>query len=235
LIMNYEKIYESLCSSRKFRPLRKEIGYEIHHIIPSSMGGSDLSSNLVKLTCREHYLAHWLLYKIHKSSSMAAAWKFMCEGNTKQKAKVSILTSRDYERARKAHSEELKGSIPWNKGKKEDPEITKKRALKLKGRKHSKEHAESISKGLKGVKKSPRKLSHTINNMISRLKNRPELYENMEQVYDLRILDGGKLKYKAFYNKYPDCPKIPEVWFVKIQKGWNPHFCHMYQSFKRSL
>ncbi len=39
--------------------------FEKHHIIPKCLGGSDDSSNLVKLTPEEHYLAHLLLMKIN--------------------------------------------------------------------------------------------------------------------------------------------------------------------------
>jgi hypothetical protein len=36
---------------------------EVHHIHPRSLGGSDDPDNLVRLTYREHFLAHWLLTK----------------------------------------------------------------------------------------------------------------------------------------------------------------------------
>lgn len=42
--------------SRPERELVKETGYEIHHIIPKSMGGCDEEFNLIKLTCREHFI-----------------------------------------------------------------------------------------------------------------------------------------------------------------------------------
>lgn len=64
--MDYEKIYNRLCSSRKNRGVKREGGYEIHHILPKSMGGSDDENNLVKLTYREHFIAHRLLFKITK-------------------------------------------------------------------------------------------------------------------------------------------------------------------------
>lgn len=38
--------------------------YESHHIIPKSLGGSNDTSNLVKLTFREHFLVHRLLVKM---------------------------------------------------------------------------------------------------------------------------------------------------------------------------
>lgn len=62
--MNYEKIYNSLVEYRKLIPPH---GYcENHHILPKSLGGSDSPENLVKLTAREHFIAHLLLAKIHK-------------------------------------------------------------------------------------------------------------------------------------------------------------------------
>jgi hypothetical protein len=32
---------------------------ELHHIVPRSIGGSDTKDNLIYLTFREHFLAHW--------------------------------------------------------------------------------------------------------------------------------------------------------------------------------
>lgn len=36
---------------------------ELHHIVPRSLGGHDGPINLVRLTYREHFIAHWLLTK----------------------------------------------------------------------------------------------------------------------------------------------------------------------------
>jgi hypothetical protein len=36
---------------------------EQHHILPKSMGGSNDRSNLIDLTPRQHYLAHWMLWQ----------------------------------------------------------------------------------------------------------------------------------------------------------------------------
>lgn len=91
--MNYKKIYYKLCLSRKIRDLKKEGGYEIHHIIPRSMGGDDTDSNLVKLTYREHFIAHKLLFKFTTEGdkvSMAFALSLMSSKNT-------IKTSKAYD------------------------------------------------------------------------------------------------------------------------------------------
>lgn len=62
-IMNYKKIYDSLIERGFNRTIEKP--YEIHHVIPKCLGGSDDPTNLVKLTLEEHYLAHQLLVKIY--------------------------------------------------------------------------------------------------------------------------------------------------------------------------
>lgn len=66
--MNYYKIYENLCSSRKERKSNKEY-CEKHHIVPRCLGGDDSADNLVILTFREHFIAHWLLCKIYKNNA----------------------------------------------------------------------------------------------------------------------------------------------------------------------
>lgn len=40
--------------------------YEKHHIHPRSLGGSDNADNIVNLTLREHFVAHLLLFRIHR-------------------------------------------------------------------------------------------------------------------------------------------------------------------------
>ena len=53
--------YNSFIENRKTnQPLKN---YEIHHIIPRCMGGSDDEYNLIKLSYRDHYLAHYYLAK----------------------------------------------------------------------------------------------------------------------------------------------------------------------------
>ena len=95
--MDYKRIYDDLMQSRLLIKedrikLRKGGEYfEAHHIIPVSMGGKGNRSsiiglkhpNLVLLTGREHYIAHALLWLIHRNPSMAKAFFTMC--NTSKK------------------------------------------------------------------------------------------------------------------------------------------------------
>lgn len=62
--MDYFTHYINLVDSRKSRGLVKEKGYEIHHIIPRCINGENEDFNLVKLSHREHLIAHKLLAKI---------------------------------------------------------------------------------------------------------------------------------------------------------------------------
>lgn len=67
--MDYFKSYVNLCVSRKPMEterlkLKKDGEYfELHHIKPLCMDGSDRDTNLVLLTAREHFIAHVLLAK----------------------------------------------------------------------------------------------------------------------------------------------------------------------------
>lgn len=62
-------------------------GYtEKHHIVPKCMGGDNKPRNLVRLTAREHYIAHQLLVKIYpKNRSLVFAAKMMSVDGNGQK------------------------------------------------------------------------------------------------------------------------------------------------------
>jgi hypothetical protein len=64
--MNYQKIYNDLVAKRKQFPYTD--GYsERHHILPRCLGGSNDKDNLVRLSAKEHYMAHLLLCKIYEN------------------------------------------------------------------------------------------------------------------------------------------------------------------------
>lgn len=67
----YRQWYDQIVGRGQTR--RSLGGYsEVHHILPRSLGGGDEPSNLVKLTYREHFLAHWLLTKIYDGAARSA-------------------------------------------------------------------------------------------------------------------------------------------------------------------
>ena len=61
--MNYKRIYNNLIDKGLKRKILNENNYyEKHHIIPKSIFENNV---VVHLTGREHYLAHYCLYKIY--------------------------------------------------------------------------------------------------------------------------------------------------------------------------
>lgn len=76
--MNYKKHYDLLIENSINRNIE---GYvEKHHIIPKSLGGSDDKENLVKLSAREHFIAHLLLAKIYGGGMWLAIKLMSCDG-----------------------------------------------------------------------------------------------------------------------------------------------------------
>lgn len=117
--MNYTKIYNSLINTRQqLKRTKHQDGLlESHHIHPKSLGGTNNISNLVLLTPREHYVAHWLLYKIHQKkdkAKMAYAFFKMCQRNPTQTRNIS---SKQYERAKITVSKTCRGENHPNYGK----------------------------------------------------------------------------------------------------------------------
>jgi hypothetical protein len=98
--MNYKTIYENLIQSRSNQPLLKDEYYESHHIIPRCMGGTDDPQNLIKLTAREHFLAHHLLTKIYPAEHKLFYALFCMIRDPHSKRKY---TSRVYEIAKKEY------------------------------------------------------------------------------------------------------------------------------------
>lgn len=90
--MNYNKIYNTLCESRKYRGWKRKAGYEVHHILPKSLGGSDSKENLVRLTAREHFIAHKLLARMFPDNYlMVLSLQYFLKHR-------DVINSRDYQR-----------------------------------------------------------------------------------------------------------------------------------------
>lgn len=111
--MNYLKVYNELIQSRLKNPPKEN--FEKHHILPKSLYPklTKDENNLVKLTYKEHYIAHHLLYRYYKSIGdknamykMACAWRRMC--HRKDGLKVSL---NQFEKAKIAMANSQKGKI----------------------------------------------------------------------------------------------------------------------------
>ena len=108
--VKYETIYKNLIEKRL---VETPEGYsEEHHITPKSLGGSDSKDNLVRLTAREHYLAHYLLMKMQKPKSdgyysMVKAFLMM---QVQHESGLRYIPGHKFELLRKINSEQCKGS-----------------------------------------------------------------------------------------------------------------------------
>ena len=137
-------------------------GYcEVHHIVPCSLGGSNEKDNLISLTARQHYIAHWILARALGGS---AARAFFMMSNFGKYGRVNSTT---YAIARKEYSglvsEQMIGRImppvsDETKEKQRQAKLGKKRTAehieKIRqsqiGRKLSKEWKAKVSKGKRG-------------------------------------------------------------------------------------
>lgn len=101
--VDYKKNYYDYINYIK--TLNRKLDYsEKHHIIPRCLGGSDDKSNLVVLTAREHFLAHYLLTKIYPDNyKLIDAFRMM--GVINKKEQDRYINSRLYESKKKLFSE----------------------------------------------------------------------------------------------------------------------------------
>lgn len=133
-------------------------GYtEKHHIVPRSMGGGNDSSNLVALSPRKHFLAHWILTKCTLG---AYRRKMLNALNCMRWSKGRKLSAWQYQVARNAASErmrnvrrpdDVKARISASHiGLRHPPDVIEKIAFKKRGQKSSLETRKKVSASLIG-------------------------------------------------------------------------------------
>ena len=170
-----EKYYEIINTGYKTKP---ETGYyEGHHIVPKSICPllKKSQNNIVYLTAKNHFLAHYYIWKWFKEELQEKKWaRKMCFAFNMMKRIISKSDnveelSKLYEEVRKDMieiqklkklseetkikiSERTKGRIPWNKGKNGiyTEETIRKMSDNSKGKKMSEEAKKKISIKNKG-------------------------------------------------------------------------------------
>ncbi len=115
--------------------------YHTHHIVPRHMGGTNDTSNLIKLTIEEHAEAHKKLWEEHGNEYDLIAWKCLTGQITNAEANIQATKIANT------------GRTAWNKGTKG---VT---GGHLKGLTHTEETRKKISEATKeGMKKTTKKL-----------------------------------------------------------------------------
>lgn len=185
--MNYQKAYNSLIS--KARNRKDFQGYfEKHHIIPRSLGGDNSSENLVKLTAREHFIAHCLLARIHGGTQWYAVSRMATQCG-KNDSKLYEIAKTKYAQfmSGKNRSFDIKSKISNSqKGKmfssehlmklkisNSSLEVRKKKSLALIGRKRSPEDIAKMKNGwaMRRFKKECVSLNSLIDSVFKQVPN----------------------------------------------------------------
>ena len=179
--MNYKKHYDLLIKKRKNNPPE---GYgENHHIVPRCAGGDNTKDNIVKLTAREHYIAHALLFKHYRSSKLAHAWFSMLRISENQERH---FTSRQYESAKNAHVSALRENMKGDRN-------------PFYGKTHTQETIEKIKKANREYTKT----KEQIDNWIEKVAKKPA---SDKQKKILSENSKGKIMLKNIHTG--ECVKI---------------------------
>jgi len=161
--MNYRRIHNLLIERARSRELTSD--FERHHVVPRSIGGTNESSNIVRLTYREHFLVHWLLVKFtdgdvrRKMQCALHQMAFRNRGNR-------IVAAWQYEVSRKAKKAAQIGRPSGKSGKKSSPETRAKLSEARRGEKnhffgrhHSAETKAKLSAANRGRKPTPEEVA----------------------------------------------------------------------------
>jgi hypothetical protein len=185
--MNYKKIYDSLIVKAQNRAVLE--GYkEKHHIIPKCMGGTNKGLDIVNLTAREHYIAHWLLHKTYpKHQGLIYALYIMMYGKRK---KYLNLSSKEYENIKMKRSKILSERMigenhpMWNK--KHKPESLQKMSDIKKGKKHSLKTLQKMSESQLGDKNHNWNKSASLKTRKKQSKARKNKKHKLKTILDIR-------------------------------------------------
>jgi hypothetical protein len=184
--VHYIRRYESFINNLKNQLIE---GYsENHHIVPRSLGGSDDNYNLIKLTARQHYIAHWMLARAYKDKMSSAFW-FMSNVIDKKSHKSKIkVTSGMYDEARRLHQQANSQRVVFeetrqiisklHKGKKRSAETRRKMSIACTGRVASEEHRRNLSIALTGKKQSE---ETKLRKLISQNKSKEQTIKKLKE------------------------------------------------------
>lgn len=157
--IKYFRWYFQIVERAKTRTLD---GYvENHHILPTSLGGSNSRDNKVKLTAREHFICHFLLLKMTEGEDrgkMAYALHRMLMSKNEHQPRYQC-SSRLYQTFREENSKWRKIHATGRKlsddAKRRIGEATSSRVGPNKGKRFSEEARKKMSLAKQGLKMHP--------------------------------------------------------------------------------
>lgn len=148
--------------SKKLKRSKNEsVYYERHHIIPKSLGGTDLVDNLVLLTAKEHFVCHLLLTKMTTGRNLIKMKRVLVlfSDNYSKNSRMYEISCRYMSESMTGENNPMYKKIPWNKGKKNHMSKEKYKNVLNAAKKWREdggmdgEYRKKISDSLKGVPK----------------------------------------------------------------------------------
>lgn len=126
---------------------------ERHHIVPRHAGGTNNKENLIKLSLKDHILAHKIRYEVYGSQYDLSACNYMT-GQSAEAKKIICAANGAKSKGRKLTEEHKRklskpGKLNPFHGKTHTEEVKKRIREKAIGRKWSKKAREKLSKTLK--------------------------------------------------------------------------------------
>lgn len=191
--LKYERWYNNLIEKARSR-IEKDPNdyYEVHHIIPKSLGGTNDESNLVTLTYREHIIAHMLLSEIYPNNTkliFAARAMLIHNSNSTRPDAIKYISTRSIARIKQKAIEVRRGmKMPegfgeriaeHNRNRVVTEETKKKISNANTGKKRSEKQLEVLkrnswekgyepwNKGMKMSEETKKKLSDTRKNIMT--------------------------------------------------------------------
>jgi hypothetical protein len=242
--MDYKKLYDSIIRNSKDKEITREKlklegdYFERHHIIPESSGGSNSNENLVLLTAREHYICHWLLYKINPTKENAFSWWMMSnsDGNIYH-IERKRQSSRKYEYARNAFSAHIsvihkgKNLSKDHKQKLSASKLGEKNPMS--GKKHSEEHKAYLSKinlgennhfyGKTHDEETRKKISDAAKKRVGEKSNRYGKSHSEETKQKFSQMYKGKTR--LIPHEIVECPHCKKQGIKPNMKRWHFENC----------
>jgi hypothetical protein len=191
--MNYEKIYNQIIKKALSEVRVRNTGtyYELHHILPKCLGGTNSKENLVNLTAKEHFICHRLLCEIYpENEKLKFALWMMCNSKNQNQGNRHVPSSKVYERIRTSHAEflsnHMKGAEPINKGVPMSDTQKKKISDSNKGKKMSEECIEKRKASRKGFQFSEESKKRISEGNTGKIRTK-EFKDNLSKMYKGRV------------------------------------------------
>lgn len=199
--------------------------FEKHHIVPKSMGGSNDKSNLVNLSARAHFIAHFLLWKAYRNKETAYAFNCMSRIKISKNYKNRrYFNSRLYEKFTLKAKHFFCNKNHPSFGKEKNPESIQKQRLKMLGRKQSDDHVKNRVNSFKKFKEQ----NPDYKGAFYGKKHTDEYKLKMRNLFLGKRKSKQhveKMKSRPQNNLNTKCPHCNKVGEFKNMKRWHFDFC----------